>query len=353
MCTSSTKIDLKALSPAIGESSYIVPNAINMHVSMPCPLKVPFQQIFTPFVEKYNSKHPHLPIFCPHISDCGSIDIEMMLQTAKNENDLPDLIVTTNYKILFSNQFYDRFIKTGIYKGVIKESVKEVMTDSIKNNLVNSNIGVLCFSSWSIIQDLTVEGVLTDITSWVDLFSTEREGQITVHGHTDRATFGLAYFLQQTFGKEALIQYARNIADIKHFSQIIKRMGSSDKYKTPFNLLPDVAASKIPSTKKVKALNLKEGKVLSPMVLMVKSSKIDLCQDILEMFWSNRFKAMLRDSGCIMPDELDKNTAYSIPDFVTLASDYDNIESGLDKLYLDNLPMNKIEERAVEGGVCK
>lgn len=353
MCNSSNKVDFTTLAPVVGDSSYLAPDSINMHVSMPCPLKVPFRQIFTPFVEKYNALHPNMPIYCPNISDCASIDIDMMLETAKSEDDLPDIIVTTNYKVLFSNGFYDRFVRNHIYEGVTKKTCFEAMPQSLKSSFIKNNIGVLCFSSWSIVQDLTVSDVPTNIASWADIISAERVGQITAHGHLDRATFGLAYFIEQNFGKEALAQYAKNIVDIKHFSQVIKRLGSSDKHKTAFNILPDVAVSKIPSSKKVKILDLKEGKVLSPMILMVKSSKLAMCREILEQLWSENIRTMLVDGGCIMPCRIDKNKPFSVPDFSIMASDYDRIEKELDDIYISNLPMHKIEERMVAGGVCK
>lgn len=353
MCNSSSRVDFSTLVPIAGDSFYLAPESINMHVSMPCPLKVPFRQLFTPFVEKYNALHPNMPIYCPNISDCASMDIEMMLETAKSEDDLPDIIVTTNYKILFSNGFYDRFVRNHIYEGVTKKTCFEAMPQSLKSSFIKNNIGVLCFSSWSIVQDLTVPDVPCDITSWADIISPEREGQITVHGHLDKATFGLAYFIEQNYGKEAFAQYAKNIVDIKHFSQIIKRLGSSDKHKTALSILPDVAVSKIPSSKKVNILDLKEGKILSPMVLMVKSSKLGKCREILEQLWNDNFKAMLVDGGCIMPCRLDKDKAFSIPDFSIMASDYDRIENELNDLYISNLPMQKIEERMVAGGVCR
>lgn len=200
---------------------------------------------------------------------------------------------------------------------------------------------------------MTVPGISESISSWKDIISTERKGQLTVHGHLDKATFGLAYFIEQTFGKAALAQYARNIADIKHFSQLIKNLGSTNKNRTAFCLLPDVAVSKIPSTKKIRILNLKEGKILSPMVLMVKQSKRDQCKEILEKFWSRSFYSMLYSGGCIMPDKLDESKNYFLPDFTSLATDFDRIEQELDACYLNNLAMHEIKKKSTIGGVCK
>lgn len=352
MCNSNTKFDFSSIMPVFGDSFYLSPHAINMHISMPCPLKVPFNQFFTPYVKEYNASHA-TPIYCPNIMDCSSEDIEWMLRTAKSESDLPDIIVTSNYRILFSGAFYDTFMKTGRYKGLIRDDYKRKMPADLAGNLERSNLGILCFSSWSFVRDLTVEGVPTDIESWEQIISPDRKGEITVHGHIDKATFGLAYFIVKHWGKEGLVRFAQNITDIKHFSNIIKRMGSGDPEKTALNLLPDVAASKIPSSKKIKKLNLKEGKVLAPMVLMVKASKIEACSEILEKIGSRGFSDLLKNGGCIMPDTLDPEITYFIPDFWEIADRYEEVEQELNKIYLGNLPKKEIEGKIKVGSLCK
>jgi hypothetical protein len=324
---------------------------INMHVSMPCPLKVPFRQLFTPFVEAYNAQHPAQAISCPNITDCSSQDIETLLRTAKDESEFPDFIVTSNYSIFFSYGFYERFLKTGIYAGVTNPADFAALPAAIRDNLTRNNIGVLCFMSWSIVQDLTVEGV-PDIHSWKELLTPAMQEQITVHGHTDKVTFGLMYFLRETFGDEAIRQFARNITDIKHFSQIIKRFASTDPHRTAFSLLPDVAAAKIPSNKKVRIVNVDEGKVLNPIILIVRKSKLEQCREVLNAFWSPAFRDMLRN-GCILPDQLDKNLRYSLLNFDVLSTRYDQIEKEFEELYLKNLDFDKINARATDGGVCK
>lgn len=334
------------------DSLYLNPKAINLHVSMPCPLKVPFKNMFAPFVEEYNNKHKDLPMHCPDITDCGSADIGTMLETAKSEDDLPDIIITTNYSILFSDKFYNRFLKTGVYKGLIKDSYQKKLPESITNDLLKSNLGLLCFSSWSFVQDLTVEGMPQDIDSWKYILSPEAEGKLTVHGHLDKASFGIVYFLKKNFGDEAVAQFANNIADIKHFSQVIKRMGSGNLNKTALSLLPDVAVSKIPSNKKVKILNLKEGKVANPMVLIVKVSKEEKVKEIIDKFWSPEFTAMLHNGGCIMPDELKDDVNYFVPDFPYIAEDFENLEKTLNDEYMDHLQIDKIKEKETLGGVC-
>lgn len=347
------KIDFNTLVLDEQSSPYLMDHSINVHISMPCPLKVPFRQMFTPIVENYNAAHPEMPLHCPNITDCSSIDIEEVMKTAKDESVLPDIIITTNFRILLTNGFYDRFIGNHIFEGVINPKYADQVPELVKEKLTKSNIGVWNFSSWSFVQDLTLEQPDQPIESWSQIVSPEMEGKITAHGHVDKATFSLAYYIQKNYGDEGLKRYAQNVADLKHFSQAIKRLGSTDPDKTLLTMLPDVAISKIPANKKVKVLDLKEAKLLSPMIMMVKRSKLEQCKEVLDVLWSEPFEALLEDAGGILPYKLNPAKNYFLPDFTELSRSFEEIEAKLDKIYIGNLPWASIESKMTEGGTCK
>jgi hypothetical protein len=315
-------------------------------------MKVPFKQLMAPFIESYNESHANLPVSCPDRMDCSLEALGMSVCIARNPDHLPDIIIAGNYEFLFEYPFYERFLKTGLFRGVTKESDLDAMPDVLRTNLVRNNLGVLCFGSRSVVQDLTVKGVSQHITSWRELLTPAFEDQFTVHGHIDRAPFGFMYFLNKHFGAEGIIRYAKNIADIKHFSQVIKRMSSTDEYRTAINILPDVATAKIPSNKKVCILDLEEGKMLSPMILLVKESRLEPCREILDFLWSKPFRTML-GNGCLLPDNLLKSKPYFMPDFGTLATDYKRMEKEFNDLFLKNVDFDKINKRATPGGICR
>jgi ABC-type Fe3+ transport system substrate-binding protein len=325
--------------------------AINIYASMPCPMKVPFKQLMTAFTAEYNATH-QTPVYCPDVMDCSSEELGFLVRNTTDPDRLPDIIIAHNYEFFFEYPFEERFLKNGLFRGVTNPNDWDAMPAALRENFSRSNLGVLCFGSRSVIQDLTVAGFPDTISSWRELLTPAYEGQITVHGHLDKATFGFMYFINKHFGAEGIVRYAKNVADIKHFSQIINRLCSSDEFRTAINILPDVAAAKIPSSKKVKILELEEGKMLSPMIIVVKSSKMEQCREALDFFWSKPFRSLM-SKGCILPDELEKDKPYFMPDFDVLAANYCSMEKEFNNLYLNNLNMDVIARRATEGGVCK
>jgi len=343
------KDDIRMIEPQ--ETGMMRHGALNVYASLPCPMKVPFRQLMSEFENEYNATHLQ-KVYCPDIMDCSSEELGFIVRNTTDPERLPDIIIANNYEFFFEYPFAEKFLQTGHFQGYTNQSDWNAMPESLKANFSRSNLGVLCFGSRSVVYDLTVKGFPADIHSWRQLLTPEFEDAFTIHGHVDKATFGLMYFLNRNFGFNGIIRYAKNIADIKHFSQIIKRMCSTNEYRTPINILPDVATAKIPSSKKVHVLELEEGKMLSPMVLVVKTSAIDKCANILKFLCSEPFRRML-SLGCILPDALSKDKPYFMPDFDTLSKNYAQMNKEFNALYLNNLNMEKINLRATDGGVCK
>jgi len=324
-------------------------DGVRVHVSMPCPLKVPFKQFFAPFVEKYNAERPDKPVSCSDLTDCASQDIEFLLRARREEGDFPDVIVTNNYSVFFTHGFSDRFLKTGVYTGLTRPDDLDALPEKIRAGVLRSGIGILCFMSWSVVQDLTVPDVPA-VDSWAELLDSGLG--LTVHGHVDKAPFGLMYFLRERFGDEGIVRFAKSVVDIKHFSQTIKRFGSGDPHRTAYSLLPDVAVARIPSHKKVRVPAMKEGRLLNPVMMVARTSRLEECRPVIDQFWNDEFRALLR-GGCILPGDLDDATSYSLADFGELETGLGRMEADFARLYLDNLDFGKINERATPGGVCR
>ena len=92
------------------------PGAINLHVSVPCPLKVRLKEALGAFIDDYNQRHER-PLFCPSILDGIPHGIDDLMQSSDNAQELPDIWVSTGLHTAFSQPFKQRFIDSGIYQG--------------------------------------------------------------------------------------------------------------------------------------------------------------------------------------------------------------------------------------------
>lgn len=341
------KISLNNLSLAQKENQYVKPGAINVIATMPCPLKVPFKQLFVPYALEYNRQHPNKPIHAPDIIDCSPDGLDASLINAKTEEELPDILLTSGFSVVFSSGFYHRFVKTGILCEYTHPSQEGKMPEAVERILQKYKLGALAFSSWSVVQDFSISDSQNRPHKWSDILQERYQGQITVHGcHGKQGSTALLLFLEQHGGKDAIARYARNIIDIRHFAQIIKRMDSSNPLRTTLSLLPDVAASHIPSGKNVKRLQLEEGFPLNPMLLLVKKSKLADCREVLDFMHGKPFKNMLADSGYLMPDLIAWDEKYTLPDFERLANHgIETVTEELESIYQGHLRHTVIDER--------
>jgi len=326
---------------------YIRQHSIKVIATMPCPLKVPFRELFNSFIENYNMDNPLHPVFCPEQNDCTNPEFDNILLNAKSEDELPDIYLTSSYNILFDKSFNAKFIKTEILSGYIDEEHRNYIPETVLNTLESYNIGSLAFSSWGVAQDYSVSEIKKKPTSWVDILNSEFLNQITVHGcHGKAGNTGLLLFLQQQCGDEAIASFARNVIDMRHFALMIKRMDSTDTKRTALNVMPDVAASHIPSWKSVERLHFTEGCPLNPMILMVKKSRLEACMPIINFFHSTAFKRMLQSNGYLMPTELKWSNNYILPNFEHLAVEgYAKVSTDIEKIYQANLRHKEIDKR--------
>ena len=331
----------------VSGNPYVKEGHLNVIAWMPCPLKVPFRQLIIPYLEEYNAKESIFPINCPEIMECPSLELDEILKNVQSESELPDVILTSSFSVLFSEKFYKQIIWSGMMEGYTEECNLQAMPEGIRKQIEQYKLGVLAFSSWSIVQDLSVKTDLPAPTTWAEIIRPEYQDQLSIHGcHGKAGSASLLLFLQQQAGEKAIEKFAHNIIDIRHFATIIKRLGSNNPSRTAFSLLPDVAVSHIPTSKPVKVLSLQEGRPLNPMILMVKKDRAEAVQPILDVFYSDEFRKMLAASGYIMPEAIDWNEKFILPDLsVFTEHGFEKTSAALEEVYQGNLRHELIDKR--------
>ena len=69
------------------------PGALNLHVAVPCPLKVRLQAALGAFIDDYNRRHSQ-PIYCPSILDGEPHGIDELMQRSQHIDELPEIWVS-------------------------------------------------------------------------------------------------------------------------------------------------------------------------------------------------------------------------------------------------------------------
>lgn len=299
--------------------SYVKRGHLNVYVTMPCPLKVSFNQLFQPFVEEWNANRSKMPIHWPQVTDCAPEGIEQTMTNAISSAQQPDVFVTSDYNILFNPTFNERFLKSGLMGGFPASFYPEGYPENLLLAAERFHVGFLGYSSWCVVYNKAVEGNYPIPKKWIDMVKPEYKGLLSIHGcHGHAGSLTMLLYLQKKTGHEAINQLADNISKVRHFAQLIDEMGTKRSEATPFYLMPYSAISNIPSTKNIEVLPL-DGGLLTPMILIVKKSKKEACKGLIDFFTSSTFKNTLSRNAYFQPDDLLEIENYDFADMQVLS----------------------------------
>jgi len=305
--------------------------AINLYMNMPCPLKVVCKMVIGEFANLYNASHD-VPIYSPMLLDGDSKGIEGELKAAMTEEELPEVLVASGLHTVMSKGFRERFIDTGVYTGVTSESAMARMPESYRKLVLEHNIGIFSTGFWSVVCDLSMEPCVPYPRRWTDLVDPLYKDLVTVHGYNGKASIAsLLLVLREQLGSHVVTEFAGNIRNIWHFAEVLKRIDSTEPRRTPFNLLPNAATVQMPSKKRAAILEFEDGPVLAPMLMYVKSSRIDECRPLINFFHSNSMRQALRRGDFYLADDFDWSQPFSFPSWeFLLQSDYEALTAELD-----------------------
>jgi len=305
--------------------------ALNLYVNMPCPLKVVTKMAISEFADLYNASHD-VQLYSPMLHDGNSKGIESELKAAQTEDELPEVLIASGLHTVLSRNFRERFIDTGIYTGITTPEALKIMPESFQQLVTEHNIGILGIGYWSIVVDLSTSPGVAYPHRWIDLVDPLYKDLLTVHGYNGKASIAtLLMLLKEQLGSGAATDFACNIRNVWHFAEILKRLDSSEVRRTPFNLLPNAATVQMPSRKQAVILEFEDGPVLAPMLMFVKTSRIEECQPIVDFFHSDIMRKALKRGDFYLAEDVNWKEPFSFPSWdYLLNNDYEELTAMLD-----------------------
>jgi hypothetical protein len=282
------------------------------------------------FASLYNASH-EVPIYSPMLLDGDSKGIEGELKAAMTEDELPEVLIASGLHTVLSKRFRERFIDTGVYRGVTSESALSKMPDLYRRLVSQHNIGIYSTGFWSVVCDLSLDPGVPCPRRWIDLVDPRFKDLVTVHGYNGKASIAsLLLLLREQLGSSAIADFAANIRNVWHFAEILKRIDSAEPRRTPFNLLPNAATVQMPSNKRGAILEFEDGPILAPMLMYVKASRMEECRPLINFMHSNIMLQALRRGDFHHADDFDWSQPFCFPswDFL-LQCDYEAMTESL------------------------
>lgn len=308
--------------------------AINVFATLPCPLKVRFKFEFEAFVKRHEAAGG-TPIYCPTILDGKPKSLEEQLHEAQNEDELPDVLVTTGLNLVFSKTFRPKFFDNDLYVGLNRPECLAAMPEEFRRAALDYNLGFLAFGAWHLMWDQSLGDETALPRRWTDLASPEYARLLSIHGYKGKmSATSLLLVLRERLGDGAVERFASNVKNIWHFAETLKHIDTNNPERVPFNILPDAAAAQIPVKKNAAMLEFRDGRLLAPLLLFVKRSRLEACQPVLDFLGSAPFRQVLARGDFLMPDRIDWSEPFTYPKWETLAMrDYDELSAEINAVF--------------------
>nr|WP_319397950.1 ABC transporter substrate-binding protein [uncultured Carboxylicivirga sp.] len=223
------------------------------------------------------------------------------LALCESSDDLPDLLIGKGFSSLMTHQFVDRFVNSGIYQHspastdwgtVFKES-------NIKD--ADNHYHPFGVEEMVMLYDKTATSSVPMPECWSDILEEKYKDSIMQMGKNRRDHFGfnMMLFLYANWGEEAIRRYASNVKDKKHFSSIIRNVGSHHQDSAPLSVVHQFTSLFVRSDvrQNVEVVKTKDGNPVSCYFYLAKNNASDETMKMAEHLYSPQVKSIIEKCG--------------------------------------------------------
>ena len=305
---------------------------------MPCGLKVPFARAVASFMESLTwedgeqvsysveSNLNHEVSYYPYVSHIESLD------------ELPDIVVSSDFNAFFHHRFYHRFVKTGHFINVMTHiSPNPLFVDAGISDAIEG-YNILCVNPLIFVADLEKTGDRPLPRCWADLLDPVWRRSITLRGNDHFFCHAVLMPLFKAHGPEGMRALARNVLDGRHPSQMVKTAGTGQS--AAIYVMPHFFAKKIPTRKAVKLIWPEDGALASPVTLLVKKDRAQALKPVIDYLTGEELARVF--TGASFPAPF-KSIDNHLPDHAGLkwlgwdyirTNDMEKINMEIDRIFL-------------------
>lgn len=295
------------------------PGALNVYTMIPCPLRPRFQRMWQDFSARWPTTG--VPLWNGAVEGLDHDDVDGPIQHATSPGALPHILVATGFHWALCRSFREKFLDTGLFRAWSPRGA-QALPEEWERCLASHHVGLLGMGGWVLVCDTSRNEELPLPRRWVDLARPEYRGHITFHGCDGNPGYTpLLRYLQEQGGDGALAGFSRNLGPVRHFSQILKGLGSREHPGTRFNILPCAAAWQIPSGKPAGLVDLEDGDIMLPVMVMVARDMPPEGQRVLDFLGSREVADLLSLGGVVPAGALDESRRWCYPDLDALLAE--------------------------------
>lgn len=246
-------------------------STLNLFALLPCPLKVPLEKEIKNCIRCSEAEYGALTYLLESHAN-NQLSFYPYVEQFENIDEIPDIVITPGINSFLHKRFIDKFIAPGFFIDVADYKSNDALRGlGIKDP--GGNYTMLCMNTLVMVADLTRMGQMTLPEKWEDLLQPEYENKVVIRGQKGSFCETTLLTIYKAYGMAGIIQLAKAVKDGWHPSQMVKMAGSGNPQAPFISVMPYFFAKTIKNKENVKIIWPKEGAIVSPVTMLVKSSQ--------------------------------------------------------------------------------
>jgi ABC-type Fe3+ transport system substrate-binding protein len=264
----------------IASEAFYKEGCINLMVFPSCSIKVSTTEAIKDYVSQYNKNHDR-KIYYPMGETMDFKTYADALEQVEDINQYPDVIIQCEYKSIFAPNFIE-FREAGEFIDVLQNGEVHPFYKNFDYQDPRGIYTLIGASFPIFVVDKSILGELPVPRSFKELLDPMYRGKMSIHGHgTSSCDMSIMMHINQIYGKDAMLTFAKSIHSLRHFSQVVKEAGKGKKELPPIGIIPDMFKDLVQSKSNVEVIRPKDGSPLFALWLTVKKKKVKEAKDLI------------------------------------------------------------------------
>ncbi len=285
---------------------------LNFAAMLPCGLRNPFKEFTESFLESNGKLFRDLNYLIE-----GNVNHELsyypLLDSIKDERELPDIIMASDVNNFFHRPFVDRFINKNVFK-TYESTAPNQYLEKVGFSDPNKNFTMFTANMLVIAVDKNRLGERPIPEKWEDLLNPDFENEIVMRGEDNFFCNAVMLPFYKEFGMDAIKILAKNIKSGMHPAEMVKLAGKDQPESGTFYIMPYFFTKRI-KNRNVEVVWPNDGAIASPVFLLAKESKIEENKKLLDFLLSKETGEML--NGRFFPSTHEEVKNENFPETVS------------------------------------
>lgn len=281
-----------------GLEDYAQQGKLSLLALMPCGLKMAFARTLSAFIEEFNEQRETPITYAIEGNLNQELSYYPYVDRLESVDELPDIIVSSDFNALYGKRFHERFVATGAFSGYdCSEFSQQFIEAGIKEP--QEAYSVITVNPLIMVVNIDKLAGRAMPTCWDDLLNPEWKQSVVLRGGNGFFCHAVLLPTYKKHGAEGLRKLADNICSGLHPSQMIKQIDNNGP--GAIYVMPAFFTQRIKNKLRVQTVWPEDGALASPVTLQVKSAKKEQLKPLLDFLTGPQLAQALTDNGFPVP----------------------------------------------------